>query len=97
MINNNFNNNFTDKIEFYIRHHVQGNEMGIDGQEDAAEDIMYFIESELLDKELIHNRWKLNVFSSPEEYWIIQGKIYLLKELKEKLHNNNNIIEEKEK
>lgn len=85
MINN---NEFQDKIIFYIKHHVQGNEMGIDGQEDAAEDIIFFIESELLDKELAKARTHLAVISSPEEYWMQQGKIQLLKELKEKLHRH---------
>lgn len=48
--------------------------------------IIYIFESELIDKELAKARTRLPYFSSPEEYWMTQGRIKLLKELKEKIH-----------
>ena len=75
-----------DKIIFAIEDHLQGNETGIDGQIEATEDIINIIEMELFDKELAKARTRLPFFSSPEEYWMTQGRIKLLKEFKEKLH-----------
>lgn len=58
----------------------------------TALDISYLIESELLDKELAKARTRLPFFSSPEEYWMTQGKIHFIKEVKEKLHYRDDKI-----
>lgn len=43
------------------------------------------IDKEYLDTELNKARARLIYFSAPEEYWMAQGKIVFIKELKEKL------------
>lgn len=54
--------------------------------------LIYIFETELLDKELAKARTRLPFFSSPEEYWMTQGKIHFIKELKEKLHYRDDTI-----
>jgi hypothetical protein len=51
-----------------------------------TDEIINIIEMELLDKELAKYRLRLPYFASPEDYWMAQGKIHFIKELKEKLH-----------